>query len=392
MKHEITSTDVVMSHKVFKGRLGFAAAFLLIGGIALDANAAVKDIEHETDDGITWRLYYDTESMTVQLGKDATTAANEKTRGAVISGMPNSLAVPSSFTIGGKNYVVTRVASRAFARAHHGGTLCNITFPLDRDITFGANVFNYASALQNILFKGPSCVVSGGAQTYTTLTLPDLVLASSEDFYGQSIVINCSKLKNVIVGPNVKVDDVNKLNGFFEHDSNGAVLFVPRNEGNMSWNGSHEVSLGGENNSVVYYGPSEAFDMEMYDTYATFIPNTEAGLTQVLGLAQTFKTAFNLDVRIAIKKRINMTAEVTESMLQSVTLVGAPPWYITFAVRTQAQLDYVLSVVQADIPVIIDMDGATEDIVVPEGRQVAILAKGGWTFGKKHKGLIIQFK
>lgn len=369
-------------HKVSKGLFGVTFGLFLIGGFVPDANAATVTVT-QTVDNVKWQLILDTFERTAQLGVGTAASGKEAACMAVLDGMPSCLQVPSKFTIEGRNYTVNSVASRAFPR-DRAGKLYNVIFPLDVDTTIGKNVF-VLSSISNILFRGSQS--SQGEPSCSTLTLPDLETPE----YSQSIVRGCTKIKSIVVGPNVRVDSPDKLDNLFNVATN-AVLVVPRNEGNMSWNGSHEVSLGGENNSVVYYGPSEAFDMEMYDTYATFIPNTEEGLTQVLGLAQTFKTAFNFDVRIAIKKRINMTAEVIESMLQSVTLVGAPPWYITFAVRTQAQLDYVLSVVQVDIPVIIDMDGATEDIVVPEGRQVAILAKGGWTFGKKHKGLVIHFK
>ena len=110
----------------------------------------------------------------------------------------------------------------------------------------------------------------------------------------------------------------------------------------------------------------------------------------VLANAANFKR-FGLDTKIAITSRIEMTATITESMLQSVTL-ETPPWYVTFKVTSQAQLDNVLSAVSADIPIIIDIEGSGKNqITVPEGRKVAILAKSGWTFGKKQNGLVISF-
>lgn len=362
----------------------------LIGGLlALGSNAAKVTVT-QTVDSVKWQLVLDTSKKTAQLGVGARIGTYEAANMAVLDGMPNRLVVPSSFTIEGDTYNVNAVANRAFPR-NKGGYVYNAIFPLNIDIELGENLFNL-SAVSNILFKGPSSVESGKIQSYSTMTLPEPKKLSNADYYNTSIVLECNNLKYVVVGPNVKVDDTNKLVGLFQLNITDAVLIVPRSAGNMSWDGSHTNELGGVGNSVVYYGPSEAFDIEMYDTYATFIPNTEEGLTTALELAQTFETVFNIDARLAVRKRINMTAEVAESALQSVTLTAAPPWYLTFAVQTQSQLDSVLAVVQKDIPIIIDIDGATEDICVPEGRQVAILAKGGWTFGKKHKGLIIQFK
>ena len=383
MKLETKANNVAMMHK---RRLALVAAFLLAGAFALDAIAATVTVTQMVDN-VKWQLVLNTSDRTAQLGVGANAPGREAERMAVLEGMPKCLTVPSSFTVDGRSYIVNSVANRAFPR-ERGGILYNAIFPLDVDITLGQKVFNLSS-ISNILFKGAQS--SQGVPSYSTLNLPDLYTESDTEELSQSIIYGCTRVKSVVIGPNVKVDDQDKLVNFFPMATN-AVLFVPRSAGNTSWDGSHEIDLGGEDNSVVYYGPSEAFDIEMYDTYATFIPNTEEGVAQALSLAQVFKTAFSIDVRIAVKKRISMTAEVAESMLQNVTLTGAPPWYITFVVQTQAQLDNVLSLIQEDIPVIIDMDGATEDIVVPEGRQVAILAKGGWTFGKKHKGLIIHFK
>ena len=82
---------------------------------------------------------------------------------------------------------------------------------------------------------------------------------------------------------------------------------------------------------------------------------------------------------------------ITESMLQNVTL-DTPPWYLTFAVKNQTQSNNILAAVSVDTPIIIDIEKSEEDIVVPDGRQVAILAKGGWKFGIKHKGLVVSLR
>ena len=134
--------------------------------------------------------------------------------------------------------------------------------------------------------------------------------------------------------------------------------------------------------------------MAMGETAVTFYPKNENGLADVLGCAGTFKSAFDMDVNVAITNRIVISdsVEISESMLQNVTLL-APPWYLTFAVTSQEQLDNVLAAVSVDTPIIIDIEGAGKnEITVPEGREVAVLAKSGWTFGAKRKGLTISFR
>ena len=382
--------EMVKRHKACKRSFWLTAALLAAGCLVLGANAGTVTVT-QTVDNVKWQLVINTSShadlRTARLGIGANINTSEAARMAVLEGLPERLIVPSIFTIDGIDYPVTEVAARSFAR-NRTGKVYDIVFPLGIDTAFYANVF-LASSISNILFKGSSTVAGGAAaQTYSTLALPGL--AGDAPNYTQSIVSGCADVNAIVAGPNVKVDDLSKLANLFSATT-GARLLVPRNAGNMSWDGSDQIALGGTDNSVVYYGPAEAFDIEMHDTYVTFIPNTANGLSDALGWAQTFKTAFDLDSRINITNRLEMAAAVTESMLQNVTL-AAPPWYITFAVQTQAQLDNALAAVQVDVPVIIDIDGATEDIVVPNNREVAILAKSGWTFGKRRTGIVISFK
>ena len=379
-------------HVARNGFRRIAAAILVAGCFAFGANATSVTVT-QTVDGVKWQLVINRTSHVnerkAKLGVGANITSSEAARMAVLEGLPSRLIVPSIFTVDDIEYPVTEVAARAFAR-DRTGKVFDIVFPLGIDTAFYANVF-HSSSISNIMFKGTSTVAGGAAaQTYSTLALPGL--AGDAPNYTQSIVSGCADVNAIVAGPNVKVDDLSKLANLFSA-ATGARLLVPRNAGNMSWDGSDQIALGGTGNSVAYYGPAEAFDIEMHDTYVTFIPNTANGLSDALGWAQTFKTAFDLDSRINITNRLEMTAAVTEAMLQNVTL-AAPPWYITFAVQNQAQLDNALAAVQADVPVIIDIDGATGDIVVPSNREVAILAKGGWTFQRKVKsvGIVISFK
>lgn len=379
--------EIMKVHKPRNRNFGLTAAIVVAGCLAFCANAGTVTVTQMVD-SVKWQLVLDTSARTAQLGVGANAPGREAERMAILEGMPRRLTVPSTFKVDNRDYSVTSVANRAFPR-NRAGSLFNAIFPLDVDIALGRNIFNF-STISNILFKGISTVAVGASQTYSTVTMPDLYRESETADLSQSVVQGCDRVKSIVVGPNVKVDDVSKLENLFPAVTD-AVLLVPRNSGNMTWNGSDAVDLGGTGNAVAYYGPAEAFDMQMHDTYVTFVPNTANGLSDALGWAQTFKTAFDIDSRINITNRVAMTAAVTESMLQSVTF-DSPPWYITFAVRTQAQMDNVLAAVQVDVPVIIDIEGATERIVVPENREVAILAKGGGTFIRDRRGVVISFR
>ena len=201
----------------------------------------------------------------------------------------------------------------------------------------------------------------------------------------------CTSLKMILMGQNTKSSNLSSATdtkAMLYQDSN-VDMFVPANG---CWDG---LVTGGANNKVWYYGPTNEFDLAIDDTKmtATFTPTTENAFTNIISWTSTFKSAFDLNTVVAITNRIEMAegVEITEAMLQNVTL-EAPPWYLTFAVKNQAQLDNVLAAVSADVPIIIDIEGAGKNqITVPNGRKVAILAKGGWTFGKKLNGLVISF-
>ena len=168
----------------------------------------------------------------------------------------------------------------------------------------------------------------------------------------------------------------------------GVQVLVPANG---YWDG---LVTGGEDNKVWYYGPTNEFDLVIDEAKmsATFTPTTENALTNVIAWAPLLKEHFNLDTVISITNRIDSALELTDAMLQNVT-ISARLWYLKFSVQSQAQLDNVLAAVSVDTPVIIDIEGAGKNqITVPEGRQVAILAKGGWTFGEKPRGIVVTFR
>ena len=234
-------------------------------------------------------------------------------------------------------------------------------------------VFFECSNMEALWVKGKPTEAS---QTYTTV-------------YCGSLLKKCTSMKLALMGQNTKgelmteASDNAMLNGV-----DGVQVLVPDNG---YWDDL--VTGGGENNKVWYYGPNRELDLTIDDEAmkATFAPTTENALTNAIAWAPILKERFNLDTVVAITNRIDTSLAITEAMLQNVTL-EAPPWFLTFSVTSQAQLDNVLAAVSVDTPIIIDIEGAGRNqITVPNGRKVAILAKSGWTFGKALKGIVVSF-
>ena len=205
-------------------------------------------------------------------------------------------------------------------------------------------------------------------------------------FYG------ATALKLVVFGPQIA------KRGSFDasfFNVEGCKIFYSASQ--TSWDSGTEGDWYCQNgNEVIRYGAGQDFDMTFSDTEdsVTIYPKTETAVTNAIAWAPLFKDALGLDMKIAITNRIEMSEdiEITEAMLQNVT-VSAPPWYLTFAVKSQTQLDNVLDSISVDTPIIIDIEGVGKNqITVPKGRKVAILAKDGWTFGQKTYGIVISFR
>lgn len=281
-------------------------------------------------------------------------------------GMLQNVPLPGELKLGS---LLTSFTRLTFNCCCFGGTAVvptNVT-------TIGSNS-NYGQFCNNpnleaIWVKGKE---TSANQTYTTA-------------YVYNFAGNCPSLKMVLMGKNTKGA---KLTSPLS-DCTDVDWFEPANG---YWDGLTTSNIGGTNNKVWKYGPGEEFDLEIDDVKmtATFTPTTEAALTNVLSWASAFKTHFGLDTVVSITNSIAVTeGAVTPEMLQNVKL-DSPSWFMTFAVKTQAQLNTVLEAV--DGPIVADITGAREEITVPAGRQVAILVPGGATFNYRKRGLIISFR
>ena len=403
---------------------------MMIGAaaVAVVANAETFTYEQTLENGTrTWTYtVIDASAHTAILG---VRSAGSKEDGAVVSTkIPNDVIntseIPWKPVVNSVEWTVTEIGSRAFVLAkdmlkgdlvipdhvtrinHRAFNNCTYVTSLvlgsglntlSGDNSSASYSFSGMSGITNVVVipksltsantrgpfnawaNSPGGIYVPGPET-GTLTLMERGMFSGNVLF-----------ETVLFGPNVRLSVQGTGEGLFSSSDDksisGCTVFLPSAQGTLREESAYNSS---SRNKFIRYGAGEALDFEFSDDSITAYPKTEEAFKDVLANAANFKR-FGLDTKIAITSRIEMTATITESMLQSVTL-ETPPWYVTFKVTSQAQLDNVLSAVSADIPIIIDIEGSGKNqITVPEGRKVAILAKSGWTFGKKQNGLVISF-
>ncbi len=404
---------------------------MMIGAaaVAVVANAETFTYEQTLENGTrTWTYtVIDASAHTAILGvRSASTSA----AGAVVSttiqnDVINTSEIPWKPVVDGVEWTVTEIGSRAFVVAKdmlkgdlvipdhvtriNDRAFNNCTYVTSLVLGSGLNTLSGGSGSASYSFSGMSGITNvvaipksltsantrgpfnGWANSPSGIYVPGpetgtLTLMERGMFSGNVL------FETVLFGPNVRLSVLGSAEGLFSVDNNdtsisGCTVFLPSAQGTLREESAYNSP---SRNKFIRYGADEDLDFEFSDDSITAYPKTEEAFTNVLANAANFKR-FGLDTKIAITSRIEMTATITESMLQSVTL-ETPPWYVTFKVTSQEQLDNVLSAVSADIPIIIDIEGSGKNqITVPEGRKVAILAKSGWTFGKKQNGLIISF-
>ena len=122
----------------------------------------------------------------------------------------------------------------------------------------------------------------------------------------------------------------------------------------------------------------------------TVTPTTAETLQEALNLASTFKSAFGLDTRISVTNSIATAVAIPASATSS-TMFDLHSW-VTFNVTTQAQLENTLAAISSDSMLIVDPTGATENLTVPEGRQVFVVLNEGDTIRSRLNGFSIRFK
>ncbi len=348
-----------------------SAMIAAIAVCAVDANAAFDVSTTFTDENeVVWTVMLDKSNNTAQIGNGKDGSAAILSDAYPVSG-GKVVTIPSSITVDETEYEVTTLGAYAFQDVQLGS---GVVIP--NTVTLIGNKAFLRARTANYSIKGPVSADSTAEQTYQTVSA-NYTYVSSQN----------SARRFIFVGPNVKLTGKNPF-----RDGNGSspslTVLVPSRSDNTTWDdsdtGTDDRDFGGGDKTTIYrYGPDKEFDLLMGDTQVTAIPTTEDSLTNVLNWAQTFKSVSGLDTKIAITNRIAMTecVQITEQMLYS----------LTFQVTSQAELDNVLAAVSVDAPIIIDIEGAGKNqITVPDGRKVAILAKSGWTFGRRRNGLVIS--
>ena len=369
-----------MNTTMMKQMFGKVTTFVAAAMMAESAVAAwgtdVSEVEYA---GVTYRVL--TDGNKACIGTNTENVVEYETEAphyGTTEKLSGVLVLPETLEVNSEEKAVTAVGSKAF---NFYRDITGVVFPSGFTTLCNAS-FLHCDSLKAVWFKGKT---SGS----TTLT-------ASGNGRGQRVFKDCDELKYVLVGPNVTATSTkNNLVGFITFD--GLTFFLPDD---TTWQtfASHNFSAGpaaGNNPNILFYGPGRELDIVGADGSGdgtiTFTPATEHALTNVLAAASTFKAQFGLDSVVNITNRMDMTVAITEDMLQNVTL-SAPPWYLTFQVNSQTQLDNVLAAVSADIPIVIELTGLDQQITVPPGRKVAILASENMTFRKKRNGLVITIR
>lgn len=238
----------------------------------------------------------------------------------------------------------------------------------------GSKIFFNAS-VTNFFMPGPQ-VVSSGTQTYATFS-------RSEPF-------NYARNPHVFLGPTVKPSS----------GSSGNAIKIFQNSGSSKLYAPYEfwsnITYAGQTPTKVLYGPGQAIDFAIDDdvTTLTATPTTEAALVDILEEAPVFKKHFNIDTKICVTNAIELSATplVTKALIENASVTFDS---LTFAVKTQTELDYVLDAVPESVTLVLDPTGATETLTVPleeTTRKVYMLLPPGASYERKKNGLIIIFK
>lgn len=243
--------------------------------------------------------------------------------------------------------------------------------------TIVAQTFNNSNVM-DFFMPGPA-VVESGTQTYATI-------GRKEQFNW------CTSIQLAFFGPTVKPSGTEK--SMFNNDGNRVTtkIYAPYEH----WNGSTWANTGTYKNDVTLYGPGQAIDFAIDDdvTTLTATPTTEAALVDILEEAPVFKKHFNIDTKICVTNAIELSATplVTKALIENASVTFDS---LTFAVKTQTELDYVLDAVPESVTLVLDPTGATETLTVPleeTTRKVYMLLPPGASYERKKNGLIIIFK
>ena len=351
------------------GRTAALFTFAAIAAVAVSANAATIETN-----GVSWAYTVNNETRrTVTWIQGSTPLAGTSTVDASL--IPWTFVNPGD----GMEYTVTSVAASAFSGV--AWLVGQLTVP-DAVTSIGASAFegNSTSTLTGLVTFGTGITSLSNYALKNQRGITAVLFKGNVSSMGSQAVGYTSALKYVVfANPETK-----GYKGRFLTSDTNVKVFVPAA---VTFHASDE-----SDNMIIRYGSGQELDMLFGDAAVTVTPTTELSLTNAIAWASDpFAGVYGMDMMINITNRIETTMSITDEQLQDVTF-KSPPWYLTFSVKTQAQLNNTLNAVVADIPIIADITGSTEEITVPEGRRVAILAAGGTTFNYRPRGLMITFR
>ena len=252
--------------------------------------------------------------------------------------------------------------------AFNGAAITNVVFPR-RDINLSGNyMFQNCSNLTGVSFPGPD---SGTSEAQ---------IRRSNCFSG------CTSLKVFLAGPLTRLSDsYGATDETMFTNVSGCRMFVPNG---TNWNIEYGLGAYEESNTIFYYGAGRELDMSFDNDrkLVTATPATAHALTNVLAAATTIKNVFGMDTRINVTNAI----EIAAGSVSAAELAGVTFDSLTFAVKTQAQLDTVLAAVPVETPLAIDPEGATENLtVLTENRKIYVMLPTNGTYKVRSGGFII---
>lgn len=377
-------------------RLVQAVAFVSVSMMLVPycaQSAWVPSDNHEVEvDGITYKVMLDGANDTIvclgtnntqAVGLDSWTGTRPMAN-CTVEDLEGLLTIPETLTVDGNVLNVTAIAARGF----WGQTgLTGVIFPHNFTTFQYGRTFKDCTGLKALWFKGPATVAYGN-QTYTTI-------APNSNNVGRKIFQGCTALKHVIVGPNAKLNITGTNLALSFEEQTGCTFFLPSNSLNTTWRDFKTMALSGSyiagtNPNVLYYGPEQELDIEGADGSGsgtiTFKPNTAHALTNVLSAASAIHANLGLNVKISITNAI----EVAEGSLTNEMFTDIECGSLMFAVKTQAQMDMVLAAVPVTMPIMIDPEGATENLTVQTaGRNIYIHLPKDGTYKIKNNGTMI---
>ena len=339
---------------------------MMIGAAAVAVGANADTV---TTNGVQWAY-----TVNNAANKTATLATGSEPVDGTTS--VDASLIPWTFVADdGEEYTVTAIAKSAFQKK--SWLVGQLTIP-DEVTSIGQSAFEATSpgSLTGCVTIGAGVTSIGNYSFKNQKGITAVLVKGNVSSIGAQAFGWNTKLKNLIF---TKLSTSATFGSDCFSNVTGANVFVP-----------YGVAFPAtDNNTIIYYGAGQSFDMSFDGDTVTVMPTDEESLTNAIAWATSpFKSVFGLDTVISITNSINASVAITEEMLNDVSL-NVPTWYMTFAVKTQAQLDRVLAATTG--PIVADITGATEEITPPVGRRVAILAPGGATFNYHKRGLVISF-